>query len=126
MGKATVEAGDKKKPVDLAARLADPAFRAEIEDGIRTMAPDQAAELVRMLEVSLRRRKIELYGYLAAAAMMLIGMVIALYVFGASDPDQFVAWIFLLPLGLAGLVMMLVGRWARGGKRPPTPPTRDV
>jgi hypothetical protein len=106
----------KQKPADLAERLADPAFRAEIEEGLRSMPPEKAAELVAMLEAALRRRRIELYGYIGAAVVLLFGMVGALYFYGASDHGNFMAWIFLLPMGLAGLVMWLVGRWSRADK----------
>ena len=110
------------KPVkdkDLAERLADPAFRAQIEEAVASMPPEKAAELVAMLEQSLRRRKIELVGYLAAAVLMLVGMVLSLWFYGASDGDSFMAWIFLVPLALAGLVMWAVGRWSRKHAPPP-------
>ncbi|MBZ0236225.1 MAG: hypothetical protein K8M05_28115 [Deltaproteobacteria bacterium] len=115
MAKATSDQG--KKPADLAERLADPAFRAQIEEGLKNMPPEKAAELVAMLEDSLRRRKIELIGYLGAALVLLVGMVIALYVYGSSDRESFVTWIFLVPMGLAGLVMWLVGRWSNAARK---------
>jgi peptidoglycan/LPS O-acetylase OafA/YrhL len=105
------------KPVDLAQRLADPAFRAQIEQAVAAMPPERAAELVHMLEQSLHRRKIEMIGYLAAAIVLLIGMVVALYVFGTSGGSSFIGWVFLVPLALAGLVMIVVGRVARSTKR---------
>ncbi|MEZ4402728.1 MAG: hypothetical protein R3B06_22090 [Kofleriaceae bacterium] len=101
------------KPAELAERLNDPAFRQRIEDAIGNLPPDKAAELVVLLEASINRRKIEMLGYLAAAGVMLVGMVIALYVYGKSDGTEFLGWVFLFPLALAGLVMILVARWAR-------------
>ena len=113
MAKATENAKEGgKKPLDITDRLADPAFRAQIEEGIKNMPPEKAAELVAMLEASLRRRKIELYGYLGAAVVLLIGMVVALYIYGATDHGNFMSWIFLIPMGLAGGVMWFVGRWS--------------
>lgn len=106
-------AGDK--PGDLAQRLEDPAFREQIEQAIQNMPPEKAAELVAMLEESLRRRKIELFGYLGAALMLLVGMIGALYYYGSRQTGEFVGWIFLLPLALAGGIMWAVGRWARRG-----------
>jgi len=102
----------KEKPADLAQRLNDPAFRAKIEEGLKNMPPEKAAELVAMLETSLRRRKIELYGYVAAAVVMLVGMVVALYIYGATDHGNFMSWIFLVPMALGGAVMWFVGRWS--------------
>lgn len=112
----------KPKPQDLAERLADPAFRAQIQEAVAAMPPEKAAELVTMLEQSLRRRKIELVGYLAAVAVLVIGMVVALVLYGgSSDASSLVGWVFLLPLALAGLVMMAVGRLARGVSRKVAP-----
>jgi hypothetical protein len=106
-----------KKPPELTDRLADPAFRAQIEEGIKNMPPEKAAELVAMLEASLRRRRIELYGYIGAAVVLLVGMVVALYIYGATDHGNFMSWIFLIPMGLAGGVMWLVGRRANVERR---------
>jgi hypothetical protein len=116
MAKAT-DKDSAKKPLDLAERLNDPAFRAQIEEGLKNMPPEKAAELVEMLETSLRRRKVELWGYIGAAVVMLVGMVVALYIYGSSDPDSFRTWIFLIPMGLAGLVMWIVGRWADADRK---------
>jgi hypothetical protein len=104
------------KPKDIHEKLADPTFRAQIEEGLKNMPPEKAAELVAMLEASLRRRKIELYGYIAAAVVMLVGMIVALYIYGATDHGDFMTWIFLIPMGLAGGVMWWVGRWANADR----------
>lgn len=101
------------KPQELAQRLADPEFRARIEQAVQQLPADKATELVALLEASIRRRRIEMWGYIAAAIVMLVGMVFALYLYGRAGGDSFVGWVFLLPLGLAGLTMMLVARWAR-------------
>lgn len=101
---------------DLAQRLQDPAFQADIEKAVRELPPERAAELVAMLEASMRRRKLELIGYLAAAAIVVVGMVGALIVMGSGDGGTFLGWVFLLPLALAGLVMWLVGKKARAGQ----------
>jgi hypothetical protein len=110
---AAAIAPDKIKPQELATRLADPDFRARVEDAVASLPPEKAAELVALLEASIRRRKIELVGYLAAAVVLLLGMVIAIYAYGAAAEGRFVGWVFILPLALAGLVMIAVGRAAR-------------
>lgn len=107
----------KAKLPDITDKLNDPEFRARIEEGIKNMPPEKAAELLAMLEASLRRRKIELIGYLGAALVLLVGMVIALYVYGASDHSNFMSWVFLIPMGLAGLVMWMVGRWSNAARK---------
>jgi len=113
--------GTLKKPGDLAERLNDPAFRDEIERAIQNMPPEKAAELVAMLETSLRRRQLELIRHLAAAFILLVGLVRAPHHYGTSDHDAFVGWIFLIPLAAAGGVMWLVGRLAERGRKPRAP-----
>jgi hypothetical protein len=117
MAKATEKGTEKSKAADLAERLADPEFRAQIEEGLKKMPPEKAAELLAMLEASLRRRKIELIGYIGAAVILLVGMVVALYIYGASDGGNFMTWIFLIPMGLAGFVMWIVGRWSTADRK---------
>ena len=62
------------------------------------------------------RSRIELYGYIAAAVVMLVGMVAALYIYGATDHGNFMSWIFLVPMGLAGGIMWFIGRWSNRGR----------
>lgn len=100
------------KPTELAEKLADPEFRGRIEEAIANLPPDKAAELVDMLEESMRRRKIELAGYIAAALVLLVGMVIAMYAFGRASHRQFAGWYLLLPLAASGVMMIAVSRWA--------------
>jgi hypothetical protein len=107
----------KAKAEGIHEKLADPAFRAQIEEGLKNMPPEKAAELVAMLEASLRRRKIELYGYIAAAVVLLVGMIVSLYIYGATDHGDLMTWIFLIPMGLAGGVMWSIGRWADADRK---------
>lgn len=120
---ATAAAG-KVVAKDLAARLSDPAFQSEIEQAIRELPPDRAAELVAMLEASVRRRKIELYGYLLAAVVVIVGMLGALLIMGSVKDGTFIGWLFLIPLALAGLVMTVVGRRAKAGAPAGKPSTK--
>ena len=101
------------KPVELAKQLEDPAFRERIETAVSQLPPDKAAELVALLEASMMRRKVELVGYLSAALVLLVGMVLALYAYGRSDANQFRGWLLLLPLAAAGVIMIAVSRWAQ-------------
>ena len=113
---ATATAG-KVAAKDLAQRLKDPEFQRDIEQAVRDLPPERAAELVAMLEASMRRRKLELYGYLAAAVIVVVGMGAALMFMGSAKENSFVGWVFLIPLALAGLVMWLVGKKARAGQQ---------
>lgn len=101
------------KPVELAKQLEDPAFRERIETAVSNLPPDKAAELVALLEASMRRRKVELFGYIGAALVLLVGMVLALYAYGRADANQFRGWLLLLPLAGAGVIMIGVARWAK-------------
>jgi hypothetical protein len=123
---AAVATGAKGKDAakDLAVRLKDPAFQRDIEQAVRELPPEKAAELVAMLEASMRRRKLELYGYLAAAAIVLFGMVGALVVMGSGKGGSLIGWIFLAPLALAGLVMWRVGKRARAHEKRGRPAAR--
>ena len=100
------------KPKELAEQLNDPAFRERIEQAISALPPEKAAELVALLEASIRRRKIELFGYIASAVVLLLGMVIAVYTYGRAAHGQFIGWVFLAPLAAAGVIMIAVARWA--------------
>ena len=71
-------------PRDRARAKIAQAFRERIEQGISALPPEKAAELVALLEASIRRRKIELFGYIASAVVLLLGMVIAVYVYGRA------------------------------------------
>lgn len=100
------------KPKELAEQLNDPVFRERIEQAVSNLPPEKAAELVALLEASIRRRKVELIGYISAAIVLLIGMVIAVYTYGRAAHDQFIGWVFLAPLAAAGVIMIAVARWA--------------
>jgi peptidoglycan/LPS O-acetylase OafA/YrhL len=100
------------KPKELAEQLADPAFRERIEQAISALPPEKAAELVALLEASIRRRKIELFGYIASAVVLLLGMVIAVYTYGRGGSRPVHRVVFLAPLAAAGVIMIAVARWA--------------
>ena len=65
------------------------------EDLVRAIAqlsPDEAAFFLHRLEVALRKRKIQLSGYLIAMVAWLVGMVMALVYYGMNDGSA--AWAF--------------------------------
>ncbi len=101
---------------------ADDAFdvskQEQIAEAIKNLRPEEAALFVFHLEMKLRKRKIQLIGYLVAMAIWLAGMLFALVSFGLLE--GFVGWVFLVPFALVGLILWAFGKWAeKVGKTPP-------
>jgi hypothetical protein len=96
----------------------------ELARAIAQLNPDEAAFFLHKLEMALRKRKIQLTGYLVAMVAWLVGMTLALIYFGMSDAST--VWAFIAPFGIVGLILYGFGAWAeRVGNRPPParPPT---
>ena len=95
--------------------------RSRQEDLVRAIAqlkPDEAAFFLHRLEAALRKRKIQLSGYLVAMVAWLVGMTLALMYFGMNDLSA--AWAFIVPFGAVGAILYGFGTWAnRVGSRPP-------
>lgn len=91
------------------------------EDLVRAIAqlkPEEAAFFLHRLEAALRKRKIQLTGYLVALVSWLVGMVLALLYYGTTDGSGL--WAFIVPFGIVGVILYAFGGWAdRVGKRPP-------
>jgi hypothetical protein len=94
----------------------------DLARAIEKLSPEEAAFFLHKLEMAIRKRKIQITGYLAAMAVWLVGMMLALVYFGTHD--GFVGWVFLAPFGFVGLVLYVFGKWADSvSKRPPPPAT---
>jgi hypothetical protein len=98
----------EKGPADEARPGVDPAMAASLKN----LSPEQAAQVLAVLEKALKRRKIQLWGYLVAGIVLIIGMLAALYVYGATDEGTFVGWVFFVPVGLVGIVLYGFGAWS--------------
>jgi hypothetical protein len=99
------QAFDAKKHVDLAR-------------AIEKLSSEEAAHFLHKLENALRKRKIQLTGYIIALPTWLVTMVGALLWFGTHT--GFVAWVFVVPFACVGLILYSFGRWAeRAGNAPP-------
>jgi len=106
---------------ELVASAFDADKHEELARAIEKLNPEEAAFFLAKLEAAIRKRKIQITGYLVAMAVWVIGMMGALVWYGSSD--GFVAWVFLAPFALVGLVLYGFGRWssrvgARGGEMP--------
>lgn len=107
MAKTPVQPAEKP-PADAARTGVDP----EVAASLKKLSPEQSAQVLAVLEKALKRRKIQLWGYLIAGIVLIIGMLAALYVYGATDEGTFVGWVFFVPVGLVGLVLYGFGAWS--------------
>lgn len=101
--------------------LVSKAFNAdkheELARAIEQLNPEEAQFFLEKLERAIRKRKIQITGYLAAMLVWVIGMMFALAYFGMAD--GFVGWVFLAPFGAVGVVLYLFGRWSERVGNPP-------
>ena len=105
----------------LVAQAFDTRKHAELAAAIEKLTPEEAAFFLHKLERALRKRKIQITGYLVAMVVWLVAMVVALAYYGTHD--GFVVWVFAMPFGLVGLVLYGFGRWAERVARAPAAPT---
>ena len=102
----------------LVAQAFDTKKHEDLARAIEKLSPAEAEFFLHKLEAAIRKRKLQITGYLVAMAVWVILMTLALAYYGMSD--GFVGWAFLVPFGAVGLVLYLFGAWAeRIGKRPP-------
>jgi hypothetical protein len=93
----------------------------ELAQAIAKLSPDEAAFFLHRLEMAMRKRKIQLTGYLVALLAWLAGMVLALVLFYFGGMSGWsAAWVFIVPLGIVGAILYGFGTWAeRVARRPP-------
>jgi hypothetical protein len=90
----------------------------QLVKAIAQLSPDEAAFFLHRLEMAMRKRKIQLTGYLVALLAWLAGMILALIYFGMNDLSS--AWAFIVPFGIVGAILYGFGTWAeRVARRPP-------
>ncbi|MGE0872141.1 MAG: hypothetical protein AB7P03_26520 [Kofleriaceae bacterium] len=99
----------------------------EVLRAIQQLSPDEAAYFLARVEAAIRKRKIQLTGYLTALGVWAVGMFLALLYYGTHD--GFIGWVFLVPFGLVGLVLYMFGRWStavgNAGKHAETAPSQS-
>ena len=96
----------------LATAALDPKNEDDVARAIAQLTPEEAAHFVAILERSIRKRRIQLIGYLIALVVLLVGEVAALAYYGAAPEGAFVGWVFFLPFLAIGLIFFAFGRWA--------------
>lgn len=109
----------RMKPNDPEGRAAELAKRAlvhahpDLAREIETLSPEEAAMFVTLVQAAIKKRRVQLVGYLLALVALLMGMLVALYMYGTREPGEFVGWVFLIPFILVGGVLVIFGRWSR-------------
>jgi hypothetical protein len=100
----------------------------DIAEAIGQLTPEQAAFFLWKLEGALRKRRIQVAGYLASMFVWAVGMVVAFGAYALFDGSIGYA-LFFLPFFGVGLVLYAFGRWANAVASrappegpPPTPP----
>lgn len=87
---------------------------AELARKLEELTPEQAELFVRALHLAMRKRRILIVGYIAAALSVVLGWVWALYIYGSTrDSGEFMAWVFLIPPLLAAVLLVTFGRISR-------------
>lgn len=108
-----------KKTPPAEAPVADSDEDFDLEKALDELTPEQAEMFVAALELTMRKRRLLLIGNLAAAFAILLGTLLAFYVYGGREPGTFRAWVFLVPFGVAGALLLGFGRLARRLRPPP-------
>lgn len=90
----------------------------ELARAIEQLNPEEAQFFLEKLERAIRKRKIQITGYLAAMLVWVVGMVGGLMYYGMSD-GGFIGWVFLMPFLAVGIVLYAFGKWADRVGNPP-------
>lgn len=103
----------------LVAQAFDADKHAELAKAIEQLDPDEAAFFLHKLERAIKKRKIQITGYLVAMLTWVVGMFFALVYYGMAS--GFVGWVFLAPFALVGAILWAFGKWANrvGTGEPP-------
>jgi hypothetical protein len=108
----------------LVAKAFDARKHEELARAVEQLSPDEAAFFLHKLEMALRKRKIQITGYLVAMVVWLVTMTVALVYAGMHD--GFIGWVFLVPFGLVGAILYGFGRWAERVAKTPPPLAKAV
>jgi len=89
-----------------------------VAEALANLSPTEATQVLEVLEKALKRRKIQMWGYLMAGVVLLVGVLVALYWYGLQPEGTFVGWVILVPLGLCGIVLFAFGKWSERYRTP--------
>jgi hypothetical protein len=97
-------------PDDALAQLSDRSKHDELARAIQQLSPEEAAYFLVKLEIAIKKRRIQIAGYLFGLLAWVVGMWFALAYYGVAH--GFVGWVFLVPFALFGMIIYAFGRWA--------------
>ena len=106
MPKASLKEGEDP----LVAKAFDKTKHTELAEAIQDLNPTEAAFFLKKLEAALKKRRMQILGYLVAMFVWIAGMMFALAYFGTHD--GFTGWVFLVPFAVVGAILYGFGRWA--------------
>lgn len=93
----------------------------DLEEILANLTTEEAEMFLAALELTMRKRRVQLLGYLAALLFIVVGMAWAFWMFGRRDEGEFIGWVFLIPALAAGLALVGFGKLARSLK-----PSREI
>jgi hypothetical protein len=82
----------------------------ELARAVKDLSPEEAEFFLHKLEMAIKKRKIQIMGYLVSMFVWAAGMVFALAYYGMAS--GFVGWVFLVPFAAVGLILFGFGKWA--------------
>jgi hypothetical protein len=106
----------------LVAQAFDQNKHDELARAIEQLTPEEAQFFIARLEAAVRKRKIQLTGYIIAMGVGLVGVLFAFVYFGIAS--GFTAWVFLAPFAAVGLVLYVFGKWSERVGRSADAPTK--
>src|SRR4051812_5785794 len=107
----------------MVAKAFDANSHEELARAVENLTSEEAQFFLIKLEAAVRKRKIQITGYLASMLVWLLGMVGALAYYGTHA--GFVGWVFIAPFALVGVILYAFGKWAeRAGSAAAVPPAK--
>jgi len=100
----------ESKEDPLVAQAFDSKKHEDLAHAVEQLTPEEAQYFLTKLEAAIRKRKIQILGYLVSMLVWIGGMMFALVYYGTHD--GFVGWAFLLPFALVGVILFAFGKWA--------------
>ena len=97
------------------AKAADEGFvldadsKQKLAEQIANLSDDEREHFLFQLGMVMKKRRMQLFGYLMAMLVWAVGMVFALAWYGSHD--GFSGWAFLVPFAAVGVVLWAFGAW---------------